>query len=62
MLSTRICGHDIRIGASIGVATWPVDGRNADALFDTADRALYAAKADSKHPRRMENPGRPVAV
>jgi len=58
----RIFGHDIRIGASIGVATWPADGRTADALFDTADRALYAAKAESKHPRRMENPGRPVAV
>jgi len=58
----RICGHDIRVGASIGVATWPADGRSADALFDTADRALYAAKAESKHPRRISDPGRSVAV
>jgi diguanylate cyclase (GGDEF)-like protein len=54
----RIGGHDIRIGASIGVACWPADGRTADTLFDTADRALYAAKAESKHERRAVKPGR----
>ncbi|MEO7169789.1 MAG: GGDEF domain-containing protein, partial [Sphingomonas sp.] len=58
----QICGHDIRIGASIGVATWPVDGRTADALFDTADRALYVAKAESRHPRRGAETGRSVAA
>ena len=58
----QICGHDIRVGASIGVATWPVDGRTADALFDTADRALYVAKAESRHPRRGAETGRSVAA
>jgi diguanylate cyclase (GGDEF)-like protein len=48
----RIGGHDIRIGASIGVARWPADGETADALFETADRALYAAKAEGAGPRR----------
>lgn len=41
----QIGGHMIQIGASIGVAYWPVDGTTPDALFETADRALYAAKA-----------------
>ena len=41
----RISGHMIRIGVSVGVAYWPNDGTTPDALFETADRALYAAKA-----------------
>ncbi len=57
-----IGGHDIHIGASIGVATWPVDGQTTDALFDTADRALYAAKAKSRHPARVDDPGRSAAA
>jgi len=34
-----------RTTVSIGVATFPLDGRAARALVDTADGALYAAKA-----------------
>ncbi|WP_374526420.1 diguanylate cyclase domain-containing protein [Sphingopyxis sp.] len=41
----RIEGRPIRVGASIGVAAWPADGRTSRALFEVADRALYAAKA-----------------
>ncbi len=41
----RIDGKSIRVGASIGVATWPDGGTSAHKLFETADRALYAAKA-----------------
>ena len=40
-----IDGHSIRIGASVGIAAWPGDGATTDALIETADRALYAAKA-----------------
>jgi diguanylate cyclase (GGDEF)-like protein len=58
----RIGGQDIRIGASIGVARWPADGRTPDALFETADRALYAAKAEGKQPRHGDKPGRSVAA
>ena len=47
----QIGGHMIQIGASIGVAYWPVDGTTPDALFETADRALYAAKALVKDKR-----------
>ena len=41
----RIEGHVIRVGASIGVATWPGDGATSRDLFETADTALYAVKA-----------------
>ena len=43
-----INGHRICIGASIGVARWPNDATTTDALFETADRALYAVKAAVK--------------
>jgi diguanylate cyclase (GGDEF)-like protein len=37
-------GHEVRTGASVGVALFPVDGRTADELLAAADRGLYAAK------------------
>ena len=36
----------VPIGASIGVATFPVDGRTATELIAAADRALYRVKRD----------------
>lgn len=36
--------HEVRIGASIGIATFPADGANLDALFKVADAAMYRAK------------------
>lgn len=41
----RLDGARVRVGASIGVAHWPEDGASAKKLFETADRAVYAAKA-----------------
>ncbi len=46
-----IAGHRIRVGASIGVARWPVDGATTSALYEAADHCLYAVKAVS-HERR----------
>ena len=44
--STVYCAYTlVQPGASVGVANWPGDGGSARRLFDTADRALYAAKA-----------------
>ena len=37
-------GHSIRIGASIGTAIYPDDGRHAKALHEYADAGLYADK------------------
>jgi diguanylate cyclase (GGDEF)-like protein/PAS domain S-box-containing protein len=39
-----IDGHVIDIGVSIGIAIYPDDGDDADALLEAADLALYAAK------------------
>lgn len=41
-------GVAVSVGASAGVAQWPADGTDADALFDFADRALYQAKAETR--------------
>jgi diguanylate cyclase (GGDEF)-like protein len=39
----------VPIGASIGVATFPADGRNATDLIAAADKALYRVKRDGGH-------------
>jgi diguanylate cyclase (GGDEF)-like protein len=39
----------VPIVASIGVATFPTDGRTATELIAAADRALYAVKRDGGH-------------
>jgi diguanylate cyclase (GGDEF)-like protein/PAS domain S-box-containing protein len=40
----RIAGHDLRITASIGIATFPGDAADAEALLRNADFAMYQAK------------------
>ncbi len=45
---SRSMGHQVLIGASIGVALAPGDGEDADRLLKNADIALYRAKADGK--------------
>lgn len=44
-------GVAVSVGASAGVAQWPTDGKDAEALFDFADRALYQAKAETRSGR-----------
>jgi diguanylate cyclase (GGDEF)-like protein/PAS domain S-box-containing protein len=39
-----LAGREIAISASIGVACYPLDAEDADALLKKADRAMYAAK------------------
>ncbi len=39
-------GHQVIVGASIGIAVAPGDGSKPDALMKSADMALYRAKAD----------------
>lgn len=51
----HIHGHDVFIGASIGISIFPDDGRNAEALLASADVAMYHAKHRGKHGwRRFE--------
>jgi diguanylate cyclase (GGDEF)-like protein/PAS domain S-box-containing protein len=44
----EIQGHDIRVGASIGIACFPEDGDDALSLMKHADTAMYAAKSDGR--------------
>jgi diguanylate cyclase (GGDEF)-like protein/PAS domain S-box-containing protein len=40
----RLEGHDLRVTSSIGVATYPSDGPDAETLLANADAAMYRAK------------------
>lgn len=40
----RLGGQDVRVSCSIGLATYPQDGRNADTLLKNADAAARRAK------------------
>jgi diguanylate cyclase (GGDEF)-like protein len=40
----RLEGHDLRMTGSLGVATYPNDGMDADTLLANADVAMYRAK------------------
>jgi diguanylate cyclase (GGDEF)-like protein/PAS domain S-box-containing protein len=44
----EIGGHDVIVGASIGIALAPGDGDASDALLRAADMALYRAKSDGR--------------
>ncbi|MDO9712202.1 EAL domain-containing protein [Paracraurococcus lichenis] len=49
-------GHQISVGASVGVAVAPGDGMDPDALLKAADMALYRAKADGRGTWRFFEP------
>ncbi len=46
-----VLGHQVVIGASVGIAIAPTDGREPDQLLRNADMALYRAK--SERPRQL---------
>jgi len=48
-----IDGHLVNIGASVGVAVSPSDGREHDQLLRSADLALYAAKQAGRSTHRF---------
>ncbi|WP_420224588.1 EAL domain-containing protein [Pigmentiphaga litoralis] len=49
-------GEPVTIGASIGIAIFPLHGCNVRDLLSSADLALYEAKAQGKHCRRFYRP------
>jgi diguanylate cyclase (GGDEF)-like protein len=52
----EILGHQMNVGASVGIAIAPDDGVAADALLRNADMALYRAKADGRGRFRFFEP------
>jgi diguanylate cyclase (GGDEF)-like protein len=44
----EVGGHRLKLGMSIGIAIYPIDGDDADALMICADAALYRAKAETR--------------
>ena len=49
-------GHQINIGASVGIAIHPLHGDDPEQLFANADLALYQAKAEGRHCARIYHP------
>jgi diguanylate cyclase (GGDEF)-like protein len=45
----QLSGHECHTTASIGIATYPADGVDAQALTKNADIAMYLAKEDGKN-------------
>ncbi len=57
-----IAGHNIVIGASVGVAMAPSDGADTDALMKNADLAAYRAKSDGRSTYHFFEPGMDAAL
>ena len=49
-------GHQMRTSPSIGIALYPLDGSTQDALYKSADLALYEAKRSGRHTWRFALP------
>jgi diguanylate cyclase (GGDEF)-like protein len=49
-------GHQVVVGASIGIAIAPTDAADSDQLLKNADMALYRAKADGRGIHRFFEP------
>lgn len=45
----EVCGHQMHLSASIGVTLYPEDARSAEEIMQTADSAMYAAKAAGRN-------------
>lgn len=59
-LPYRIEGHDVLVGASIGVALAPTDGTDVDQLLKNSDMALYRAKTEGRGTWRFFEPAMDV--
>lgn len=44
-----LCGHNVTVGASIGIAFAPVDGTDCGELLQKADLALYRVKSEGRN-------------
>lgn len=53
-------GHDVLVGASVGVALAPADGADVDQLLKNSDMALYRAKTEGRGTWRFFEPAMDV--
>jgi diguanylate cyclase (GGDEF)-like protein len=58
----EVNGHTVHVGASVGIAIFPDDANDAEALRIAADLRMYASKQESKtknqiSPKRPFRPG-----
>src|SRR3954453_20842014 len=53
----EVLGHQVVVGASVGLALAPGDGQDPDELLKRADMALYRAKAAGRGHSRSFEPG-----
>jgi diguanylate cyclase (GGDEF)-like protein/PAS domain S-box-containing protein len=53
----RVGTQDVIIGASIGISLYPQDATTRELLFQTADTAMYRAKAAGRNRYRLFEPG-----
>jgi len=58
----RVSGQELRIGASVGIASYPVNGSSRAELLRNADLAMYAAKENRAGPFRVFEPAMADAV
>ncbi|MER9300317.1 EAL domain-containing protein [Mesorhizobium sp. M0621] len=58
----RYKNRDMHVGISLGIAVFPSDGRDADALLKNADTALYRAKSEGRNLYRFFEPGMDAMV
>ncbi|MEH6434503.1 bifunctional diguanylate cyclase/phosphodiesterase [Massilia sp. DD77] len=49
-------GHEVIVGASIGISMYPRDARTRETLFQSADTAMYRAKASGRNRYRFFEP------
>ncbi len=52
----HIKDHELSVTPSIGIALYPIDGNNAEALYQSADIAMYHAKHDGRNCFRFVTP------
>lgn len=48
-LPHHIDGHDLHVSVSIGIGTYPADGRDVETLLKSADTAMYHAKENGRN-------------
>jgi len=51
-----VAGHELRVGASVGISTYPQDGQDISSLLKNADTAMYQAKAAGGNAYRFFTP------